>query len=205
MIRAGVSWWPGNVDTKGGTHVHHLVFGIIGLLTVGYCSLALNPDAPWREILAVLFGISAGLTLDEFALWLNLADVYWAPKGRQSIDAVIVATVLGGLVLLGIRVWVDLGERVEALVVAAGAVGVVVAAVNVLKGKLAMAMASLVVVPVGLVGVLRLARPGSPWARLYGEHRRERAKERFPQPWLPARLARRERDKKAPRKPAAVG
>jgi hypothetical protein len=191
MIRAGVSWWPGSVSTKGGTHVHHLVFGILGLLAVGYCALSLHPHTPWREILAVLFGVAAGLTLDEFALWVNLEDVYWAPKGRQSIDAVIVATGLAGLVLLGLRVWVDLGEEVEALVAAAGVAGALVAAVNVLKGKLVMAAVSLLLAPVGLVGALRLARPGSPWARMYGARRREQASERYPEPWLPARLVRR--------------
>ena len=64
-----------------------------------------------------------------------------------------------------------------------------------------MAMVSLVVVPVGLVGALRLARPGSPWARLYGERRRARAQERFPEPWLPARLAHRHRGEKPPVQP----
>ncbi|MGI8594962.1 MAG: hypothetical protein ACR2ML_11460 [Solirubrobacteraceae bacterium] len=191
MIRAGVSWWPGNVSTKGGTHVHHMVFGILALLVVGFCSLSLDPDTPWREVLAVLFGIGAGLTLDEFALWLHLEDVYWAPKGRQSIDAVIVASVLGGLVLLGVRVWVDLGKEVEAVVAAAGILGALVAALNVVKGKLVMAVASLLVPVVGTVGVARLARPDSPWARLYGEPKRERARERFPEPWLPARSSRR--------------
>ena len=190
MIRAGVSWWPGNVSTKGGTHVHHMVFGILALLVVGFCSLSLDPDTPWREALAVLFGIGAGLTLDEFALWLNLEDVYWAPKGRQSIDAVIVASVLGGLVLLGVRVWVDLGKEVEAVVAAAGIFGAVVTALNVAKGKLVMAMASLVVPLIGLPAALRLARPESPWARLYDEPKRELALVRFPEPWLPARRAR---------------
>jgi len=188
MIRAGVSWWPGNVSTKGGTHVHHMVFGILALLIVGFCSLSLDPDTPWREVLAILFGIGAGLTLDEFALWLNLEDVYWAPKGRQSIDAVIVASVLGGLVLLGARVWVDLGDEVEAVVAAAGFFGAMVAALNVAKGKLVVAMASLLVPVVGAVGIARLARPESPWARLYDERKRKRSRERFPEPWLPARV-----------------
>jgi len=179
MIRAGVSWWPGNVSTKGGTHVHHMVFGILALLIVGFCSLSLDPDTPWREVLAILFGIGAGLTLDEFALWLNLEDVYWAPKGRQSIDAVIVASVLGGLVLLGARVWVDLGDEVEAVVAAAGFFGAMVAALNVAKGKLVVAMASLLVPVVGAVGIARLARPESPWARLYDERKRKRSRERF--------------------------
>jgi hypothetical protein len=190
MIRAGVSWWPGNVSTKGGTHVHHMVFGILALLVVGFCSLSLDPDTPWREVLAVLFGIGAGLTLDEFALWLHLEDVYWAPKGRQSIDAVIVASVLGGLVLLGARVWVDLGDELEGVVAAAGIFGAVVAALNVAKGKLVLAMVSLLAPVLGVIGVARLARPESPWARLYDEPKRERARERFPEAWLPGRVVR---------------
>jgi hypothetical protein len=48
-----------------------------------------------------------------------------------------------------------------------------------------------VIAPVGLIGALRLARPESPWARLYGAKRRERAHRRFPEPWLPARIGRR--------------
>ena len=59
MIRAQVSWWPGNVEV-GGTHVHHLVFGIIIILVVGYDRDRDPAPDPWREILAVLFGIGAG-------------------------------------------------------------------------------------------------------------------------------------------------
>src|ERR671919_295080 len=103
MIRAQVSWWPGNVSV-GGTHVHHLVWGIITVLVTGYVAIAIAPGSPLREILAVLFGIGAGLTLDEFALWLNLQDVYWSEKGRRSIDAVIITATLALLVLTGLRV-----------------------------------------------------------------------------------------------------
>ena len=49
-----------------------------------------HAGVPVVEFVAIAFGIGMGLTLDEFALWLNLEDVYWPAKGRQSIDAVVV-------------------------------------------------------------------------------------------------------------------
>jgi hypothetical protein len=127
MIRAQVSWWPGNVD-MGGTHVHHLVWGILLMLIVGYSAIAFAPGSPLREVFAILFGVGAGLTLDEFALWLHLKDVYWSHQGRASIDAVIVAAACGALVVLGLRIWIDVAEDVEAgvraVVTAAGSLGV---------------------------------------------------------------------------------
>jgi hypothetical protein len=48
-----------------------------------------------------VFGVGAGLTLDEFALWVRLEDVYWAEEGRTSLDAVVIAALLGGLIVLG--------------------------------------------------------------------------------------------------------
>jgi hypothetical protein len=107
MIRAEVSWWPGNVETKGGTHIHHLVWGILLLIATGYVGVAVAPDSPWREFTAVGFGIGLGLTLDEFALWLNLKDVYWEEQGRQSIDAVIVTAALVTIAVLGLSFWID--------------------------------------------------------------------------------------------------
>ena len=112
MIRAQVSWWPGNVSV-GGTHIHHLVVGILLLLIFGWLGIAIDPESPWREICAVLFGIGAGLTLDEFALWLNLKDVYWEKEGRRSIDAVIIAAAITGMVLVGFRGWIDAATSVE--------------------------------------------------------------------------------------------
>src|SRR6202034_3676868 len=79
----------------GGRHIHHLVFGIIILLAVGYGWLADigtgedDTSLLLSRLMAILYGVGAALTLDEFALWLNLQDVYWSPQGRTSIDAVI--------------------------------------------------------------------------------------------------------------------
>ena len=183
MIRAQVSWWPGNVSV-GGTHIHHLVWGILLLLSFGWIGIAVAPDSPWREIAAVFFGIGTGLTLDEFALWLNLKDVYWSDKGRRSIDAVIVAAAVSGIVLVGFRGWLDAASTVEdevfALVGTVGAAGIVMAFLNAAKEKFGMAVIGLFVPPVGLVGALRLAKPHSVWAKLFYKRDRLRAsKKRF--------------------------
>jgi hypothetical protein len=183
MIRAQVSWWPGNVSV-GGTHIHHLVWGILLLLVFGYIAVAIQPDSPWREVVAAMFGIGTGLTLDEFALWLNLKDVYWSQQGRRSIDAVIIAASLAGLVVIGFRVWIDLADDVESEVFAGagalGAVGLVLALVNAAKEKLGVALAAPFIPLVGWVGAFRLARPRSIWARLfYRDNKLARARERF--------------------------
>jgi hypothetical protein len=90
MIRAGVG--PFHNVSAGGTHIHHLVWGILLLLVVGYVWLSeVGVGSGWVATLtAVAFGVGAALTLDEFALWLELNDVYWANAGRVSIDAVLI-------------------------------------------------------------------------------------------------------------------
>ena len=95
--------------SRDGTHIHHLVWGILLLLIAGYLSIALRPSTA-REPLAVLFGVGAALTLDEFALWLHLEDVYWAKEGRASVDAVIITAVIFGLVVTGLPFWLHTGE-----------------------------------------------------------------------------------------------
>jgi hypothetical protein len=183
LIRAQVRWWPGNVEV-GGTHIHHLVWGIILLLVTGYIGAVVAPPSPWHEIAIILFGVGAGLTLDEFALWLNLRDVYWEKEGRRSIDAVIVVAALAGFAVTGFGAWVELADTVEhgvfAVVGSAGVIGVGIALVNAAKEKWGMALLSLFVVPVGLVGAVRLAKPTSLWAHhLYSDDKRERARARF--------------------------
>lgn len=79
----------------GGRHIHHLVIGIVILLFVGYGWLAEfgtggdDSSIFLSRFMAILYGVGAALTLDEFALWLNLKDVYWSPEGRSSIDAIV--------------------------------------------------------------------------------------------------------------------
>jgi CRP-like cAMP-binding protein len=80
--------------STGGVHIHHLVWGILMLLIVSYGWLlqvgtGLDPDRQWMRSSALLYGVGSALTLDEFALWLHLEDVYNTPEGRKSVDAVI--------------------------------------------------------------------------------------------------------------------
>ncbi len=170
-----VPWWPGSIETGGGLHVHHLVFGIVLLLLAGFLGFALQPDGALLSVLAVAFGIGAGLTLDEYALWLYLEDVYWSEEGRRSVDAVIVATIIAGGIVVGL---VPLGSESES----GGALAVTIA-INLglcilaaVKGKIASALAGMFIPLVSIVAAIRAARPGSPWARRrYAPHSKKLA------------------------------
>lgn len=90
--------------TAGGRHIHHMTFGITGLLAVGYLWLlevGINEQRRSSRITSAVFGTSAALTLDEFALWLNLEDDYWTKQGRESIDVVVLFGSLLTLSVLG--------------------------------------------------------------------------------------------------------
>ena len=161
-----VPWWPGSVTTKDGLHLHHLVWGIVLIMSTGFLNFVLKPGSPLLEILAAAFGIGAGFTLDEFALWVRLEDVYWSEEGRSSLDAVVVATMLGGLTLLGLAPF-DIHNH-------SGSIGslafvilidVLLSALAILKGKPLLGLIGVFIPPVSLLGAVRLAAPTSPWAR----------------------------------------
>ncbi len=89
-----------------GRHIHHLVWGILILLLVGYGWLMDlgRSHSPlsifFGRLMSVGYGVGAALTLDEFAIWLDLQpDAYWSSSGRLSIDAVIL---FGSLLAVGI-------------------------------------------------------------------------------------------------------
>ncbi len=103
-----------NLSSPGGTHFHHLVPGIVLLLVSGYLGIGLEDDG-YRVPFAILFGAGAALTLDEFALWLHLQDVYWAKEGRQSIDAIVIVATLIGLGILGSGFWLDVVRAIGRL------------------------------------------------------------------------------------------
>ena len=191
MIKAQVSWWPGNVSV-GGTHVHHLVWGIFAMMIFGYIGVVHQPESPWREIISVLFGIGVGLTLDEFALWLELKDVYWEKDGRKSVDAMVIVGCIAGLLTIGFASWVRLGDDVATGVLAGvgalGLVAIVVGLINAAKDKYWMAAVSLLFWPASAVTAARLAKPHSFWARQiyrkrwfspHGERKLERSQKRY--------------------------
>jgi hypothetical protein len=161
-----VSWWPGSVTTKGGLHLHHLVWGIVLLLVAGFLNFVLKPGPPWLEIFAGAFGVGAGLTLDEFALWIHLEDVYWSKEGRSSIDAVVVAALLGGLVVLGVAPF-DIPNNASSIssLVLAIAIDLAFSTVAILKGKPLIGLMGVFLPLASIAGSLRLAAPTSPWAR----------------------------------------
>jgi hypothetical protein len=149
----------------GDVHIHHLVWGISLLLLSGFAAFASDLDAPWWQITAIGFGIGAGLTLDEFALWLYLKDVYWAEQGRDSIDAVIVATLIAGLVVVGAQPF-GLDEASSVAGTLSGAALVLtLAGITFVKGRILLGTVAVFVPVVGLIAALRLAKPTSPWAR----------------------------------------
>ncbi len=159
-----------SVVTPGGLHIHHSVFGIIGMVVAGILTFAVQPGSPLLEFLAFVFGCGAALTLDEFALILHLEDVYWTGEGRKSIDAVILGLTFITLLLTGLLPrsidqvgdYITISRWVGFVLILGGAVFVVACY---LKGKLFMGTVGIFVPLVALIGATRLAKPGSPWAR----------------------------------------
>jgi hypothetical protein len=96
----------------GGRHIHHLVWGILLLLLTGFATLAeagtgATPGSIFlSHLLSIAYGSGAALTLDEFALWLNLdAMAYWSRQGRESIDAVVLFGALLAIATWGAPLW----------------------------------------------------------------------------------------------------
>jgi nucleotide-binding universal stress UspA family protein len=93
---------------RGRRHIHHFVPGIVVALASG--GAALVADERHREWLAVPFGIGLALTLDEWALLLELSDVYWSEEGIVSVQATLGTTALLGSLMLALRL-LRRGER----------------------------------------------------------------------------------------------
>ncbi|NRQ39662.1 hypothetical protein HII36_48710 [Nonomuraea sp. NN258] len=194
LIRAKVGWFR-NVNV-GEMHIHHVVFGVVLMLVGGVTGLIVSTGSQiGYAVAACVFGIGSALVLDEFALILHLHDVYWEEEGRTSVDAVFIAVAVTGLLLIGLRplTW-DYGFPVNpaALIVA----NLALAVVTLLKGKIWTGMAGLFLPVLLVVGAVRLARPGSPWAHWFfaGRSPRKMARaihreERWRRPVIRAKIA----------------
>jgi hypothetical protein len=181
-----VPWWPGSVVSDSGVHLHHLVFGIVTMMAAGALGFLAFGESPWTEICAFAFGVGAGLTIDEFALWVYLDDVYWAEEGRSSIDATVIAAAGMGLVLVGgspFSIETGSASAVIGSIISAALVFSLVA-VCFAKGRVMHGTVGFFVFPIAIYGAARLGKPGSAWGRKrYGERnpgKQARAEARFP-------------------------
>lgn len=186
IIRSeSISWWPGNIESDSGVHVHHLVFGIVTMMAAGTLGFLSDGRTPYAEICALLFGVGVGLTIDEFALWVHLEDVYWEREGRSSIDATVIAASLMLLMVLGVSPVVIDSSSTEALVtsivltlLAFGCVAICFA-----KGRALHGAIGIFVAPIAFYGAGRIGKPHSAWARYrYGKRRpkkQAKAEDRF--------------------------
>ncbi len=180
-----VPWWPGSVVSDSGVHIHHLVFGIVAMMIAGTLGFAAAGHSPATEICALLFGIGIGLTIDEFALWVYLDDVYWAEEGRSSIDATVIAAGAMGLIVIGVNLF-DLGNGsggVPAVIVSALLLATCVG-ICFFKGRRLHGIVGFFLFPFALYGACRIGKPDSAWARRrYGQRnpkKQAKAEERFP-------------------------
>ncbi|RDG31153.1 hypothetical protein [Streptomyces corynorhini] len=180
LIRAGKG--PFRNITPGGVHIHHVVPGVILTVIGGFGAVGSGRHGVGASVCAVIFGVGAGLVLDEFALILHLHDVYWTEQGRQSVEAVVMAAALALLVLSGFSP-LDVGSLTPGERQSRGSVALtlvvnfVFVLITLVKGKLRMALVGTLVPFVAVVGALRLAKPTSPYAkRLYRDRPKARAR-----------------------------
>jgi hypothetical protein len=168
IIRSeAVSWWPGNIESEGGVHVHHLVFGIVTMIVAGTFAFVADGRTPFFEICALLFGIGVGLTVDEFALWVHLDDVYWTREGRSSVDAMVITASGMLLIVLGVSpVAIESGSPEAVISSILGAlIALAFVFACVLKGRILHAALGVFLVPFAIYGACRIGKPDSPWAR----------------------------------------
>ncbi|MFD8869811.1 MULTISPECIES: hypothetical protein [unclassified Streptomyces] len=174
LIRAGKG--PFRNIAPGGLHIHHVVPGVVLTVLGGFAAIAGAQAGFWEYVAAVVFGVGAGLVLDEFALILHLHDVYWTEQGRQSVEVVVITAALVGLVLGGFVPFgvneVSAAERHDrGAVIVNVCVNFLFALFALAKGKPRTAVIGVLVPVLALVGAVRLARPGSPWARRFYRRR----------------------------------
>lgn len=164
LIRSGSSGGLSNVRVAG-VHVHHQVFGILILIGTGIVLVSATPHGAGLDATAAIFGVGISLTLDEFALWLHLEDVYWAKEGRKSVDAIFCVLVITGVLIGGVDFLSGrVGTGVWWSSVATLALGFLLSVICLLKGKITTGVVGIVIGIIALVGAVRLAKPESWWA-----------------------------------------
>ena len=171
-IRAGSTGRGiGNVSI-GGNHIHHQVFGILIVIGTGIALVSTTPEGAALDGAAAVFGIGVGLTVDEFALWLHLKDVYWSEQGRQSVDAIFCVLVVVGVLIGGANfVSGGVGSAAWWSSVAGIVLNLVLCVICLLKGKVVTGVIGIVIGFVAFIGAVRLAKPGSWWAsHRYPDH-----------------------------------
>ncbi len=169
-----VPWWPGSVVSDSGVHLHHLVFGIVTMMIAGAAGFLSFGNSPATEICACFFGIGAGLTIDEFALWVHLDDVYWSEEGRSSIDATVIAAAGMLLALLGFSpLTIETGSATAVIASVLSAILLFSwVAICFAKGRVLHGTIGFFIFPIAIYGACRIGKPRSAWARRrYGERR----------------------------------
>lgn len=83
----------------GGTHLHHYLWGIMAVSAVGGVALRGDERTRRHPVVGIAYGSGLALIVDEFALLLDLEDVYWAKQGRISVDTAIGLTSATGSAL----------------------------------------------------------------------------------------------------------
>ena len=166
LIRSGsgAGAWLGNVRIAG-NHIHHQVFGILIIIGTGIALVSATPRGAALDAAAAAFGVGVGLTVDEFALWLHLEDVYWADQGRKSVDAIFCVLVVTGTLIGGADfVTGKVGTAAWWSSVAVISINLLLCVICLLKGKVVTGIIGVFIGVVALIGAIRLAKPGSWWA-----------------------------------------
>ena len=191
LIRAGSGARAGLGNVRiAGNHIHHQVFGILIIIGTGIILVSEMPKGAALDAAAAVFGVGVGLTVDEFALWLHLDDVYWTSEGRKSVDAIFCVLVITGALIGGASfVTGRVGTAAWWSSIFVIAVNLLLCVICLLKGKIVTGFIGVFIGVVALVGAIRLAKPGSWWAvhhyagrprragraaRRYDEHHDER-------------------------------
>ncbi|MFI1176072.1 hypothetical protein [Streptomyces melanogenes] len=180
LIRAGRG--PFRNIKPGGMHIHHVVPGVILTVVGGFGAVGSGRHGIGACVFAVVFGVGAGLVLDEFALILHLDDVYWTEQGRKSVEVVVltaalVLLTLGGFSPLGVNDMTPQEQHDRASFILTLWINFCFVLIALFKGKFRLAIMGTLIPFVALIGAIRLARPGSPWARrFYRKRPRARAR-----------------------------